>query len=80
MEDIIFPIMKPVAVLTAMSTWNDVMTPLDHVRNRKKFTTGTDFQTQFGTFITWHSPLISIFDLLSDLSKQIINGAVTVHW
>ena len=39
---IIFPVMKPmhatVAVLTAMSTWNDVMTPLVYVGNRKEYT------------------------------------------
>ncbi len=54
--EIIFPIMKPmhatVAVLTALGTWNDVMTPLVIMSGpeRKYTSAGTaNFQTQFGT-------------------------------
>ena len=54
--NIIFPIMKPmhatVAVLTAMSTWNDVMTPLVIMSGTGKNTlplAQLNFQTQFGT-------------------------------
>ena len=53
---IIFPNMKPmhatVAVLTAMSTWNDVMTPLVIMSGTDQNTlplAQLNFQTQFGT-------------------------------
>ena len=54
---IIFPIMKPmhatVAVLTALGTWNDVMTPLVIMSGSTGGTTlplaQLNFQTQFGT-------------------------------
>ena len=54
---IIFPIMKPmhatVAVLTALGTWNDVMTPLVIMSGSNGGTTlplaQLNFQTQFGT-------------------------------
>ncbi len=83
---IIFPMMKPmhatVAVLTAMSTWNDVMTPL-------VIRSGTDqntlplaqlnFQTQFGTnynlaFASYILALIPILLFYIICQKQIING------
>ena len=53
---IIFPMMKPmhatVAVLTALGTWNDVMTPLVIMSGTKNTTlplAQLNFQTQFGT-------------------------------
>lgn len=59
MEDLLeycFPFMKPmhatVAVLTALGTWNDVMTPLVMMSGTGKNTlplAQLNFQTQFGT-------------------------------
>lgn len=53
---IIFPMMKPmhatVAVLTALGTWNDVMTPLVIMSSSEDTTlplAQLNFQTQFGT-------------------------------
>ena len=53
---VIFPMMKPmhatVAVLTALGTWNDVMTPLVIMSGTKGTTlplAQLNFQTQFGT-------------------------------
>lgn len=85
---IIFPIMKPmhatVAVLTALSTWNDVMTPLVIMSG-----TGTNtlplaqltFQTQFGTnynlaFASYLLALIPILIFYLLCQKQIIDGVV----
>ena len=83
---IIFPVMKPmhatVAVLTALGTWNDVMTPL-------VILSGTDvntlplaqlnFQTQFGTnynlaFASYLLALIPILIFYLVCQKQILNG------
>lgn len=82
---IIFPMMKPmhatVAVLTALSTWNDVMTPL-------VIMSGSDttlplaqlnFQTQFGTnynlaFASYLLALIPILLFYIVCQKQIIGG------
>lgn len=53
---VIFPIMKPmhatVAVITALSVWNDVMTPLVIMAGTGQNTlplAQLNFQTQFGT-------------------------------
>ena len=58
---VIFPIMKPmhatVAVLTALGTWNDVMTPLVILAGSDVNTlplAQMTFQTQFGTIIILH--------------------------
>lgn len=82
---IIFPMMKPmhatVAVLTALGTWNDVMTPL-------VIMSGSDttlplaqlnFQTQFGTnynlaFASYLLALIPILLFYIVCQKQIIGG------
>lgn len=82
---IIFPMMKPmhatVAVLTALGTWNDVMTPLVIMSG-----TGTtlplaqlNFQTQFGTnynlaFASYLLALIPILVFYILCQKQIIGG------
>lgn len=85
---IIFPNMKPmhatVAVLTALSVWNDVMTPLVIMSG-----TGTNtlplaqlnFQTQFGTnynlaFASYLLALIPILLFYLVCQKQILNGVV----
>jgi raffinose/stachyose/melibiose transport system permease protein len=85
---IIFPLMGPmhatVAVLTALGTWNDVMTPL-------VIMSGTDvntlplaqlsFQTQFGTnynlaFASYLLALLPILIFYLFAQKKIINGVV----
>ena len=78
---IIFPIMKPmhatVAVLTALGTWNDVMTPLVIMSGTGKNTlplAQLNFQTQFGTnynlaFASYLLALLPILNFLSDLSE-----------
>lgn len=83
---IIFPMMKPmhatVAVLTAMSTWNDVMTPLVIMSGTGKNTlplAQLNFQTQFGTnynlaFASYILALIPILLFYIVCQKQIING------
>ena len=85
---IIFPMMKPmhatVAVLTAMSTWNDVMTPLVIMSGTGKNTlplAQLNFQTQFGTnynlaFASYILALIPILLFYVICQKQIINGVV----
>lgn len=85
---IIFPMMKPmhatVAVLTAMSTWNDVMTPLVIMSGTDKNTlplAQLNFQTQFGTnynlaFASYILALIPILLFYIVCQKQIINGVV----
>ncbi len=85
---IIFPMMKPmhatVAVLTAMSTWNDVMTPLVIMSGTGKNTlplAQLNFQTQFGTnynlaFASYILALIPILLFYIICQKQIINGVV----
>lgn len=83
---VIFPMMKPmhatVAVLTALGTWNDVMTPLVIMSG----TNGTtlplaqlNFQTQFGTnynlaFASYLLALIPILLFYIVCQKQILNG------
>lgn len=85
---IIFPIMKPmhatVAVLTAMSTWNDVMTPLVIMSGTGMNTlplAQLNFQTQFGTnynlaFASYLLALIPILLFYVVCQKQILNGVV----
>ena len=83
---VIFPMMKPmhatVAVLTALGTWNDVMTPLV-IRSGTKGTTlplaQLNFQTQFGTnynlaFASYLLALIPILIFYVLCQKQILNG------
>lgn len=85
---IIFPNMKPmhatVAVLTALSTWNDVMTPLVIMSGTGKNTlplAQLNFQTQFGTnynlaFASYLLALIPILLFYLICQKQILNGVV----
>ena len=85
---IIFPIMKPmhatVAVLTALGTWNDVMTPLVIMSGSGMNTlplAQMTFQTQFGTnynlaFASYLLALIPILIFYLVCQKQILNGVV----
>lgn len=85
---IIFPIMKPmhatVAVITALSVWNDVMTPLV-IMSGSGLTTlplaQLAFQTQFGTnynlaFASYLLALLPILIFYIICQKQILNGVV----
>ena len=85
---IIFPIMKPmhatVAVITALSVWNDVMTPLV-IMSGSGLTTlplaQLAFQTQFGTnynlaFASYLLALLPILIFYIVCQKQILNGVV----
>lgn len=85
---IIFPIMRPmhatVAVLTALSVWNDVMTPLVIMAGSDQNTlplAQLNFQTQFGTnynlaFASYLLSLIPILIFYVICQKQILNGVV----
>lgn len=85
---IIFPIMKPmhatVAVLTALGTWNDVMTPLVIMGGSGMNTlplAQLTFQTQFGTnynlaFASYLLALLPILLFYIFCQKQILNGVV----
>ena len=85
---IVFPIMKPmhatVAVLTAMSAWNDVMTPLVIMSGTGVNTlplAQLNFQTQFGTnynlaFASYLLALLPILLFYIVCQKQILNGVV----
>ncbi len=85
---IIFPIMKPmhatVAVLTALSVWNDVMTPLVIMAGSDQNTlplAQLNFQSQFGTnynlaFASYLLSLIPILVFYVICQKQILNGVV----
>ena len=85
---IIFPIMKPmhatVAVLTALGTWNDVMTPLVIMSGSDMNTlplAQLNFQTQFGTnynlaFASYLLALLPILIFYLICQKQILNGVV----
>ncbi|MDO4294976.1 MAG: carbohydrate ABC transporter permease [bacterium] len=85
---VIFPIMKPmhatVAILTAMGTWNDVMTPLVIMSGSGKNTlplAQLNFQTQFGTnynlaFASYLLALLPILLFYIICQKQILNGVV----
>ena len=82
----IFPMMKPmhatVAVLTALGTWNDVMTPLVIMSGSENTTlplAQLNFQTQFGTnynlaFASYLLSLIPILIFYVVCQKQIIGG------
>ena len=83
---IIFPMMSPmhatVAVLTALGTWNDVMTPLVIMSGTGQNTLPLaylNFQTQFGTnynlaFASYILALIPILIFYIICQKQILNG------
>lgn len=83
---VIFPLMKPmhatVAVLTALGTWNDVMTPLVIMSGTGINTlpiAQLNFQTQFGTnynlaFASYTLALIPILVFYIVCQKQILNG------
>jgi len=83
---IIFPMMKPmhatVAVLTALGTWNDVMTPLVIMSGTKNTTlplAQLNFQSQFGTnynlaFASYLLAFIPILIFYVICQKQIIGG------
>ena len=85
---IIFPIMKPmhatVAVITALSVWNDVMTPLVIMSGSGVNTlplAQMTFQTQFGTnynlaFASYLLALLPILLFYIICQKQILNGVV----
>ncbi|HIT06945.1 MAG TPA: carbohydrate ABC transporter permease [Candidatus Scybalocola faecipullorum] len=86
---VIFPIMKPmhatVAVLTALSVWNDVMTPLIIMSGTGSNTlplAQLNFQSQFGTnynlaFASYLLALIPILIFYVICQKQILNGVVS---
>ncbi len=83
---IIFPMMSPmhatVAVLTALGTWNDVMTPLVIMAGTGENTlplAQLNFQTQFGTnynlaFASYILSLIPILIFYIVCQKQILSG------
>ena len=83
---IIFPMMKPmhatVAILTALGTWNDVMTPLVIMSGTGQNTLSLaqlNFQSQFGTnynlaFASYILALIPILIFYVICQKQILNG------
>lgn len=83
---IIFPMMKPmhatVAILTALGTWNDVMTPLVIMSGTGENTlplAQLNFQTQFGTnynlaFASYILALVPILVFYVICQKQILNG------
>ena len=85
---VVFQIMKPmhatVAVLTALGTWKDVMTPLVMMSGTGKNTlplAQLNFQTQFGTnynlaFASYLLALIPIVIFYLVCQKQILNGVV----
>lgn len=83
---IIFPMMNPmhatVAILTALGTWNDVMTPLVIMGGTDVNTlplAQLNFQTQFGTnynlaFASYILALIPMLIFYLVCQKQILNG------
>ena len=83
---VVFPMMKPmhatVAILTALGTWNDVMTPLVIMSGTGQNTlplAQLNFQTQFGTnynlaFASYILALIPIMIFYMICQKQILNG------
>ncbi len=85
---VIFPIMKPmhatVAVITALSVWNDVMTPLVIMSGSGMNTlplAQMTFQTQFGTnynlaFASYMLELLPILSFCTVCQKQILCGVV----
>lgn len=85
---VIFPLMTPmhatVAVLTALGTWNDVMTPLVIMSGSEMNTlplAQLNFQTQFGTnynlaFASYLLALLPILIFYLFCQKWILNGVV----
>lgn len=85
---VIFPVMKPmhatVAVLTALSVWNDVMTPLVIMEGKEWNTlplAQLNFQSQFGTnynlaFASYLLSLVPILIFYLICQKQILDGVV----
>lgn len=84
---VIFPIMKPmhatVAILTALGTWNDVMTPLVILSGSEKTLPLAQlaFQTQFGAnynlaFASYLLALLPIVLFYIICQKQILSGVV----
>ena len=84
---VIFPIMKPmhatVAILTALGTWNDVMTPLVIMSGSKNTLplAQLSFQTQFGAnynlaFASYLLALLPIVLFYIICQKQILSGVV----
>ena len=85
---VIFPVMKPmhatVAVLTALSVWNDVMTPLVIMAGKEWNTlplAQLNFQSQFGTnynlaFASYLLSLVPILIFYLICQKQILDGEV----
>ena len=83
---VVFPMMMPmhatVAILTALGTWNDVMTPLVIMSGTGQNTlplAQLNFQTQFGTnynlaFASYIMALIPILIFYVICQKQILNG------
>ncbi|MCD8329392.1 MAG: carbohydrate ABC transporter permease, partial [Lachnospiraceae bacterium] len=86
--EIIFPIMRPmhatVAILTALSVWNDVMTPLVIMAGSDENTlplAQLNFQSQFGTnynlaFAAYLLALIPLLIFYVVCQKQILHGVV----
>lgn len=87
-RSVIFPVMKPmhatVAVLTALSVWNDVMTPLVIMAGKEWNTlplAQLNFQSQFGTnynlaFASYLLSLVPILIFYLICQKQILDGVV----
>lgn len=85
---VIFPVMKPMhatdAVLTALSVWNDVMTPLVIMAGKEWNTlplAQLNFQSQFGTnynlaFASYLLSLVPILIFYLICQKQILDGVV----
>lgn len=85
---VIFPVMKPmhatVAVLTALSVWNDVMTPLVIMAGKEWNAlplAQLNFQSQFGTnynlaFASYLLSLVPILIFYLICQKQILDGVV----
>ena len=85
---VIFPMMSPmhatVAILTALGTWNDVMTPLVIMAGSGQNTlplAQLNFQSQFGTnynlaFASYLLSLVPILIFYIVCQKQILNGVV----
>ena len=84
---IVFPMMKPmhatVAILTALGTWNDVMTPLVIMSGSKTTLplAQLSFQTQFGAnynlaFASYLLALLPIVLFYAICQKQILSGVV----
>ena len=81
---LVFKYDATVAVLTALGTWNDVMTPLVIMSGTGKNTlplAQLNFQTQFGTnynlaFASYLLALLPILIFYLICQKHILNGVV----